>query len=104
MKRHNHQVSYEQTIVPENIIIPKIDTSVTSLLHSQNQDFVPHYTGDLPDYSRKSLMELKNIAKLNSQSILEGKTKLKEFQDFENSIKKEKSIQKEKSDVQLNKE
>lgn len=82
MKKDNHQVWFQDDIVYNEIHVPFVDTSVTSTLYQQLPNYRPNYSGDLPDFNKKSLMEIKKM----SQQL---KPIIQEKKDFLDSLKSE---------------
>ena len=52
MKKLNHKEWHLDEIKSEDIIIPVVDTSVTSSLYQNAPSFTPNYSGDMPDMSK----------------------------------------------------
>ena len=63
MKKLNHKEWHLDEIKPEEMLIPVVDTSVTSSLYQNAPEFKPYYSGDMPDMSKKSLIEIKQMSK-----------------------------------------
>ena len=68
-------------IKPEEILIPIVDTSVTSSLYKNAPAFTPNYSGDMPDMSKKSLMDIKQMSKDLANEITSKKEYLKTFKN-----------------------
>ena len=95
MKRKNHEVIFSEEIDDANaVLVPIIDTSISSMLNANAPEFMPFYTGNIPDYSKKSLMELRSLHLENSMQIAERKTRIKDYQSFENSITEQNNLTK----------
>ena len=62
MKRTNHKEWHLDEIIKTEILIPVVDTSVTSSLYQNAPEFKPYYSGDQPDIAKKSLMEIKQMS------------------------------------------
>ena len=92
MKKSNHKEWHLDKIEKTEILIPVVDTSVTSSLYQNAPEFKPYYSGDIPDVAKKSLMEIKQMSKDLANEITSKKQYL---ETFKNSPKKE-------DDVQLN--
>ena len=52
MKKLNHKEWHLDEIKSEEILIPVVDTSVTSSLYQNAPEFKPYYSGDMPDVSK----------------------------------------------------
>ena len=89
MKKLNHKEWHLDEIKSEEILIPVVDTSVTSSLYKNAPAFTPHYSGDMPDMSRKSLMEIKQMSKDVATEI---KSKKQYLETFKNAPTKEKDV------------
>ena len=68
-------------IVKTEILIPVVDTSVTSSLYQNAPEFKPYYSGDMPDMAKKSLMEIKQMSKDLSKEITSKKQYLETFKN-----------------------
>ena len=98
MKRKNHAVTYSEEISEDNIVIvPEFDTSISSLLYKNVPDFQPYYTGNIPDYSRKSLMDIKILQTENAMQITERQTRIKDFEAFEKSLAEQNNLNNDKN-------
>ena len=95
MKKLNHKEWHLDEIKSEQISIPVVDTSVTSSLYKNAPEFTPNYTGDMPDMSRKSLMEIKQMSKDVATEI---KSKKEYLETFKNAPTKEKNVKLEKEE------
>ena len=95
MKKLNHKEWHLDEIKSEEILIPIVDTSVTSSLYQNAPAFTPNYTGDMPDMSRKSLMEIKQMSKDLGKEISSKKQYL---ETFKNAPTKEKNVKPEKEE------
>nr|QJB21226.1 MAG: hypothetical protein [Microvirus sp.] len=90
MKKSNHKEWYLDKIERVEIIIPVVDTSVTSSLYQNAPEFTPYYSGDNPDMSKKSLMEIKKMSK----DLVKEITSKKEYLDtFKNEPKKVEKVE-----------
>ena len=86
MKRTNHKEWHLDKIEKAEILIPVVDTSVTSSLYQNAPDFKPYYSGDQPDIAKKSLMEIKQMSNDLTKEIASKKQYL---ETFKNASKKE---------------
>lgn len=62
MKKSNHKEWHLDKIEKTEILVPVVDTSVTSSLYQNAPEFKPYYSGDNPDIAKKSLMDLKQMS------------------------------------------
>ena len=85
MKKSNHKEWHLDIIEKTEILIPVVDTSVTSSLYQNAPEFKPYYSGDMPDVSKKSLMEIKQ---LSGELTNEIKSKKDYLDTFKNEPKK----------------
>ena len=90
MKRTNHKEWHLDKIEKCEILIPVVDTSVTSSLYQNAPEFKPYYSGDNPDMAKKSLMDIKQMSKDLSKEITSKKQYL---ETFKNSPTKEKIVE-----------
>ena len=81
MKRTNHKEWHLDEITKTEILIPVVDTSVTSSLYQNAPEFKPYYSGDIPDMAKKSLMEIKQMSKDLAKEITSKKEYLKTFKN-----------------------
>ena len=81
MKRNNHKEWHLDNIEKAEILIPVVDTSVTSALYQNAPDFKPYYSGDQPDISKKSLMEIKQMSNDLAKEITSKKEYLETFKN-----------------------
>ena len=92
MKRTNHKEWYLDEIVKTEILIPVVDTSVTSSLYQNAPEFKPYYSGDNPDISKKSLMEINQMSNDLAKEITSKKQYLDKFKnDSTKKVDKEES-------------
>ena len=90
MKKSNHNEWHLDEIEKTEILIPVVDTSVTSALYQNAPDFQPYYSGDNPDIAKKSLMEIKQMSKDLATEITSKKQYL---ENFKNEPTKEENVQ-----------
>ena len=95
MKKLNHKEWHLDEIKSEEILIPVVDTSVTSSLYQNAPAFTPHYSGDMPDMSKKSLMDINKMSKDLGKEISSKKQYL---ETFKNAPTKEKNVKPEKEE------
>lgn len=81
MKKSNHKEWHLDPIEKSEILIPVVDTSVTSSLYQNAPFFKPYYSGDLPDMAKKSLMVIKQLSKDLSEEIASKKQYLEGFKN-----------------------
>lgn len=82
MKKSNHKEWHLDKIEKTEILIPVVDTSVTSSLYQNAPEFKPYYSGDNPDIAKKSLMEIKQMSKDLSNEIT---SKIQYLETFKNA-------------------
>ena len=92
MKRTNHKEWHLDKINKTEILIPVVDTSVTSSLYQNAPEFKPYYSGDQPDMAKKSLMDIKQMSTDLSKEITSKKEYL---ETFKNAPTKEKAKKEE---------
>ena len=90
MKKSNHKEWHLDEIVKTEILIPVVDTSVTSSLYQNAPDFKPYYSGDNPDIAKKSLMEIKQMSKDLSKEISSKKEYLETFKNAPTKVEPKK--------------
>nr|QJB21193.1 MAG: hypothetical protein [Microvirus sp.] len=81
MKKSNHKEWHLDEIVKTEIVIPIVDTSVTSSIYQNAPEFKPYYSGDNPDMAKKSLMEIKQMSKDLANEISSKKQYLESFKN-----------------------
>ena len=81
MKRTNHKEWHLDEIVKTEILIPVVDTSVTSALYQNAPEFKPYYSGDNPDIAKKSIMEIKQMSNDLAKEITSKKEYLETFKN-----------------------
>lgn len=79
MKKSDHKEWHLDKIEKTEILIPVVDTSVTSSLYQNAPEFKPYYSGDIPDMAKKSLMEIKQMSKDLANEISSKKQYLESF-------------------------
>ena len=90
MKKSNHKEWHLDKIEKTEILIPVVDTSVTSSLYQNAPEFKPYYSGDNPDIAKKSLMEINQMSKDLANEI----TSKKQFlETFKNELTKVENVQ-----------
>ena len=95
MKKSNHKEWHLDVIEKTEILIPVVDTSVTSSLYQNAPEFKPYYSGDNPDMAKKSLMDIKQMSKDLSNEIASKKQYL---ETFKNGPVKEKPVEPKKEE------
>ena len=95
MKKSNHKTWYLDPIEKTEILIPVVDTSVTSSLYQNAPEFKPYYSGDNPDIAKKSLMEIKQMSKDLATEITSKKQYL---ESFKNVPTKEENVEPKKDE------
>ena len=95
MKKLNHKEWHLDEIKSEDILIPVVDTSVTSSLYQNAPAFTPHYSGDMPDMSKKSLMDIKQMSKDLGKEISSKKEYLETFKNAPTKVEKVKPVKEE---------
>lgn len=95
MKKSNHKEWHLDKIEKTEILIPVVDTSVTSAVYQNAPEFKPYYSGDIPDMAKKSLMEIKQMSKDLAKEITSKKEYL---ETFKNAPTKEKNVEPKKED------
>nr|QJB21240.1 MAG: hypothetical protein [Microvirus sp.] len=88
MKKSNHKEWHLDEIVKTEILIPVVDTSVTSSLYQNAPEFKPYYSGDNPDVAKKSLMDIKQMSKDLANEITSKKQYLETFKNFPAKVEK----------------
>ena len=81
MKKSNHKEWHLDKIEKTEILIPIVDTSVTSSLYQNAPEFRPYYSGDNPDMAKKSLMDIKQMSKDLANEITSKKQYLETFKN-----------------------
>ena len=81
MKKSDHKEWHLDKIEKAEILIPVVDTSVTSALYQNAPDFKPYYSGDNPDIAKKSLMEIKQMSNDLAKEITSKKQYLETFKN-----------------------
>lgn len=95
MKKSKHKEWHLDEIVKTEILIPIVDTSVTSSLYQNAPEFKPYYSGDNPDMAKKSLMDIKQMSKELANEITSKKQYL---ETFKNNSVKEKPVEPKKDE------
>ena len=95
MKKSNHKEWHLDTIQKTEILIPVVDTSVTSSLYQNAPEFKPYYSGDNPDIAKRSLMDIKQMSKDLDKEITSKKQYL---ETFKNAPTKEKKVEPKKDE------
>ena len=88
MKKSNHKEWHLDKIEKTEILIPVVDTSVTSSLYQNAPEFVPYYSGDNPDMAKKSLMDIKQLSKDLDKEITSKKQYLETFKNEPKKVEK----------------
>lgn len=96
MKKSNHKEWHLEEITKTEILIPVVDTSVTSSLYQNAPEFKPYYSGDNPDVAKKSLMEIKQMSKDLAKEIASKKQYLETFKNEPTKVEKDKPTNVEK--------
>lgn len=81
MKKSNHKEWHLDKIEKTEILIPVVDTSVTSSLYQNAPEFKPYYSGDNPDITKMSLMDINRMSKDLSNEITSKKQYLETFKN-----------------------
>ena len=81
MKKSNHKEWHLDKIEKTEILIPVVDTSVTSSLYQNAPEFKPYYSGDIPDMAKKSLMDINQMSKDLAKEISSTKQYLEAFKN-----------------------
>ena len=81
MKKSDHKEWHLDKIEKTEILIPVVDTSVTSSLYQNAPEFKPYYSGDNPDIVKKSLMDIKQMSKDLGKEIASKKQYLETFKN-----------------------
>ena len=81
MKKSEHKEWHLDKIEKTEILIPVVDTSVTSLLYQNAPEFKPYYSGDNPDIAKKSLMDIKQMSNDLAKEITSKKEYLETFKN-----------------------
>ena len=95
MKKSDHKEWHLDEIEKTEILIPVVDTSVTSSLYQNAPEFKPYYSGENPDIAKKSLMEIKQMSKDLANEIT---SKKKYLETFKNAPTKEEEVQPKKEE------
>lgn len=95
MKKSNHKEWHLDKIEKTEILIPVVDTSVTSSLYQNAPEFKPYYSGDNPDVAKKSLMEIKQMSKDLAKEITSKKQYL---ETLKNAPTKVENVEPKKED------
>ena len=90
MKKSNHKEWHLDKIEKEEILIPIVDTSVTSSIYQNAPEFTPYYSGDNPDIVKKSLLEINQMSKDLTKEI---KSKKEYLETFKNAPAKSENVQ-----------
>ena len=90
MKRINHKEWHLDEIVKTEILIPVVDTSVTSALYQNAPEFKPYYSGENPDMAKKSLMEIKQMSNDLAKEITSKKEYLETFKNAPTKVEPKK--------------
>ena len=90
MKKSNHKEWHLDEIKKTEILIPVVDTSVTSVLYQNAPEFKPYYSGDIPDMAKKSLMEIKQMSKDLDKEITSKKQYLETFKNAPTKVEPKK--------------
>lgn len=88
MKKSNHKEWHLDKIEKTEILVPVVDTSVTSSLYQNAPEFKPYYSGDNPDMAKKSLMDIKQMSKDLSNEITSKKQYLETFKNEPKKVDK----------------
>ena len=88
MKKSNHKEWHLDIIEKTEILIPVVDTSVTSSVYQNAPDFKPYYSGDNPDIAKKSLMDIKQMSKDLANEITSEKQYLESFKNEAQKVEK----------------
>ena len=89
MKKSNHKEWHLDKIEKAEILIPVVDTSVTSSLYQNAPEFKPYYSGDNPDMAKKSLMDIKQMSKDLDKEITSKKQYLESFKNAPKKVEKD---------------
>lgn len=81
MKKSNHKEWHLDKIEKTEILVPVVDTSVTSSLYQNAPEFKPYYSGDNPDMAKKSLMDINKMSKDLANEITSKKQYLETFKN-----------------------
>ena len=81
MKKSEHKEWHLDKIEKTEILIPVVDTSVTSSLYQNAPEFKPYYSGENPDIAKKSLMDIKQMSKDLANEITSKKKYLDTFKN-----------------------
>ena len=81
MKKSNHKEWHLDNIEKTEILIPVVDTSVTSSLYQNAPEFKPYYSGNNPDIAKKSLMEINQLSKDLANEIASKQQYLETFKN-----------------------
>ena len=93
MKKSEHKEWHLDKIEKIEILIPVVDTSVTSSLYQNAPEFKPYYSGDNPDMAKKSLMDIKQMSKDLGNEIASKKEYLETFKNKPTKDTKDKNVQ-----------
>lgn len=86
MKKSNHKEWHLDEIEKTEILIPVVDTSVTSSLYQNAPEYKPYYSGDNPDMAKKSLMDINKMSKDLANEISSKKQYLETFKNASTKV------------------
>ncbi len=86
MKKSEHKEWHLDKIEKTEILIPVVDTSVTSSLYQNAPEFKPYYSGDNPDIAKKSLMDINQMSKDLANEIASKKQYLETFKNAPTNV------------------
>ena len=89
MKKSNHKEWHLDKIEKTEILIPVVDTSVTSSLYQNAPEFKPYYSGDNPDMAKKYIKEIKQLSNDVSNEIASKKQYLETFKNPPTKVEKD---------------
>ena len=95
MKKSNHKEWHLDKIEKTEILIPAVDTSVTSSLYQNAPEFKPYYSGDSPDMAKKSIMDIKQMSKDIANEIT---SKMEYLETFKNVPTKQEDVEPKKEE------
>ena len=98
MKKSNHKEWHLDKLEKTEILIPVVDTSVTSSLYQNAPEFKPYYSGDNPDMAKKSLMDIKQMSKDLANEITSKKQYLETFKNEPAKVDSVKPVEPKKED------
>ena len=90
MKKSEHKEWHLDKIEKTEILIPVVDTSITSLLYQNAPEFKPYYSGDNPDIAKKSLMDIKQMSNDLAKEITSKKQYLETFKNAPTKVEPKK--------------